>query len=107
MANEKCTSIKQTTQIAQNLFPELNIKLPMAIPKPILFFIAWLMEIGSKISGIAPLLSRKDIAMFSGLQQDFDISKAKKELGFNPKNSAQAVKEAMSYLRENQDRMTR
>ena len=103
LANEKCTSIKQTTKIAQELFPELKIKLPTAVPKPILFAVARLMEIGSKISGKAPLLSAKDIAMFSGLQQDFDISKARTELGFNPKNSTQAVKEAMHYLRENEN----
>jgi dihydroflavonol-4-reductase len=101
LANEKCTSIKDTTKIAQELFPELKIKLPTAVPKPILFAVAWIMEIGSKISGKAPLLTTKDIAMFSGLQQDFDISKALTELGFNPKSSTQAVKEAMHYLREN------
>ena len=101
LANEKCTSIKETTQIAQELFPELKIKLPVAVPKPILFMIAWFMEMGSKISGKAPLLSTKDIAMFSGLQQDFDITKARTELGFNPKNSKQAVTEAMKYLQEN------
>ena len=28
LANEKCTSIKKTTKIAQELFPELRIKLP-------------------------------------------------------------------------------
>ncbi|WP_028667020.1 NAD-dependent epimerase/dehydratase family protein [Runella zeae] len=104
LANEKCTSLKETTKIAQELFPELKIKLPTAVPKPILFGVAWLMEIGSKISGKAPLLTTKDIAMFSGLQQDFDISKARKELGFNPKNPTQAVKEAMYYLRDNETR---
>ena len=41
--------------------------------------------------------------MFSGLQQDFDTSKAKIELGFNPKNSSQAVREAMIYLKENEN----
>lgn len=105
LANEKCTSIKQTTKIAQELFPELKIKLPVAAPKPILFAIAWFMELVSKINGKAPLLSTKDIAMFSGLQQDFDISKAKIELGFNPKNSNQAVTEAMKYLKENESRL--
>ncbi len=104
LANEKCTSIKDTTKIARELFPELKIKLPMAVPKPILFAVAWFMGIGSKISGKAPLLTTKDIAMFSGLQQDFDISIARTELGFSPKNSAQAVKEAMKYLRENEKR---
>lgn len=105
LANEKCTSIKQTTEIARELFPDLKIKLPMTVPKPILFAIAWLLEITSKISGKAPLLTTKEIAMFSGLQQDFDISKARNELGFNPKNSTQAVKEAMYYLRENEIRL--
>jgi dihydroflavonol-4-reductase len=98
LANEKCTSIKDTTKIAQQLFPDLKIKLPVAVPKPILFVIAWLMELSSKINGKAPLLSIKDIAMFSGLQQDFDITKAKKELGFNPKKTELALKEAMIYL---------
>ena len=56
------------------------------------------MELGSKLSGKAPLLSVKDIAMFSGLQQDFDISKARNDLGFNPKKSDIAIKEAMIYL---------
>ncbi|QNK64448.1 NAD-dependent epimerase/dehydratase family protein [Pedobacter sp. PAMC26386] len=105
LANEKCTSIKQTTQIAQELFPELQIKLPVAVPKFILYFAAWLMETGSKFTGKAPLLTTKDIAMFSGLQQNFDISKARKELGFNPKNSVQTVKEAMLYLKANSDRL--
>ncbi|MFI0431250.1 NAD-dependent epimerase/dehydratase family protein [Mariniflexile sp. HMF6888] len=104
LANEKCTSIKDTTKNAQELFPELKIKLPMAVPRPILFTVAWFMEIGSMISGKAPLLTTKDIAMFSGLQQDFDISKARTELGFKPKSSAQAVKEAMKYLHENKKR---
>lgn len=102
LANEKCMSIKETTKIAQELFPELQIKLPAAVPKAILFIISWLMEIGSKLTGKTPLLTTKDIAMFSGLQQDFDISKARTELGFNPKKPVQAVKEAMYYLYDRQ-----
>ena len=73
----------------------------MAVPKPILFAIAWFMEMGSKLTGNAPLLTTKDIAMFSGLQQDFDTTKARTELGFNPKSPVQAVKEAMQYLHTN------
>lgn len=102
LANEKCMSIKETTKIAQELFPELQIKLPAAVPNPILFIISWLMEIGSKLTGKTPLLTTKDIAMFSGLQQDFDISKARTELGFNPKKPVQVVKEAMYYLYDRQ-----
>lgn len=98
LANEKCTSIRETTKIAQRLLPEKNIKLPAAVPKPLLYTIAWFMELGSKITGKAPLLSVKDIAMFSGLKQDFDISKARMELGFIPKPPEEAVKQAMLYM---------
>ena len=63
------------------------------------------MELGSKLSGKAPLLSVKDIAMFSGLQQNFDITKARTELGFSPKNTLETVREAMQYLRENERRL--
>lgn len=104
LANEKCMSIKDTTKIAQELFPELKIKLPIAVPKAGLFVAAWFMELAGKLQGKAPLITRKDIAMFSGLQQDFEISKARKELGFNPKNSKQVVKEAMYYLQDNKER---
>ncbi len=105
LANEKCLSLKETTKIAQELFPELKIKLPSPVPKTILFAVAWFMELGSRITGEAPLLSTKDIAMFSGLQQDFDISKAKTELGFNPKNTKQAVIDALTYLQNNRMRL--
>ncbi|MVT11333.1 NAD-dependent epimerase/dehydratase family protein [Chitinophaga tropicalis] len=104
LANERCTSIKDTTKIAQELFPARKIKSPGAVPKPLLYAMAWLMEVISKVSGKAPLLSVNDVAMFSGLQQDFDISKAKVELGFMPKSSVVAVKEAMLYL-EAKDRV--
>ncbi len=105
LANEKCMSIRKTTQIAQELFPEAGIKLPVAVPGNILFIIAWCMQTVSRISGKAPLLSVKDIAMFSGLQQDFDISKARTELGFNPTDAVRAVKEAMIYLKESETRL--
>ncbi|MBF2709478.1 NAD-dependent epimerase/dehydratase family protein [Flavobacterium soyangense] len=98
LANELCTSITDTTKIAQKLLPELNINIPKAVPKPILYLIAWFMELSAKLSGKAPLLSVKDIAMFSGLKQDFDITKARTELGFNPKKPELTVKEAILYL---------
>lgn len=98
LANEQCTSIKDTTRIARALYPERNIKLPLALPKALLYAVAWLMEVAGRIQGKAPLLSVKDVAMFSGLQQNFDISKARTELGFEPKPPVVALKEAMQHL---------
>ncbi|MGU3376262.1 NAD-dependent epimerase/dehydratase family protein [Chryseobacterium sp. M5A1_1a] len=101
LANEKCMTITDTTILASRLYPELKLTVPNSVPRGILFAIAAMMEFTAKLSGKAPLLTRKDIAMFSGLQQNFDISKARNELGFNPKNPEQAVKEALDYLMRN------
>lgn len=103
LANEKCMTITNTTRLAQKLYPELKINVPGSVPKFILYTIAGFMEFSAKISGKSPVLTTKDIAMFSGLQQNFDISKARNELGFNPKNPEQAVREALSYLMEHKN----
>ncbi|MCW2260221.1 MULTISPECIES: NAD-dependent epimerase/dehydratase family protein [Sphingobacterium] len=100
LTNERCMSITETTKLAQKLYPELNLHIPVSVPKFILYGIAGLMQFAAKLSGRPPLITTKEIAMFSGLQQDFDISKARNELGFNPKSSQQAVKEALVYLME-------
>jgi len=97
-------SIRDTTKIAREMFPELRIGLPLSIPKPLLYGIAWLMDVTSRITGKAPMLTVKDVAMFSGLQQDFDITRARTELGFAPRPSVEAVKEAMLYLKANASR---
>jgi len=97
--------LKETTKIAQEIFPELKLKLPIPLPKFLLYSVAALMELGGKLTSKAPLLSIKDIAMFSGLKQNFDISKARTELGFNPKPPKQAVIEAMQYLMTNRQRL--
>lgn len=101
LANEKCMTITDTTILANTLYPELKLEIPRSVPKGILMTIAALMEFTARLSGKAPVLTRKDIAMFSGLQQDFDISKSRNELGFNPKSPEQAVKEALDYLMRN------
>ncbi|UHO39120.1 NAD-dependent epimerase/dehydratase family protein [Chryseobacterium capnotolerans] len=98
LANEKCMTITDTTILANKLYSDLKLKIPKSVPKRILFTIAGLMEFSAKLSRKAPVLTRKDISMFSGLQQDFDISKARNELGFNPKSPEKTVQEAFDYL---------
>lgn len=98
LANEKCMTITDTTALAARLYPELDLKIPGSVPKTVLYTIAGIMELGAKLSRKPPLLTRKDIAMFAGLQQNFDISKARNELGFNPKDPELAVKQALEYL---------
>lgn len=104
LANEQCMSVRDTVLIAQQLLPELKIKLPMVVPKSFLYTVAYLMELSSKITGKAPLLTVNNIDLYSGLQQNFDISKSKNELGFSPKPPVEAVREALHYLQENKAR---
>jgi dihydroflavonol-4-reductase len=103
LANEECMTITDTTKLAQKLYPELGLKVPGSVPKFILYAVAGFIELSAKITGKPPLLTIKDIAMFSGLQQNFDIFKSRNELGFNPKNKIKAVTEAFAYLMEHKE----
>jgi dihydroflavonol-4-reductase len=105
IANPKALSIRETTEIASRLFPEKKIKLPVSVPRFMLYAFAWILEVVGKITSSAPLMSTKEVGMFSGLKQDFDISKARKELGFNPKAPELAVEEALIYLEKNMSRL--
>lgn len=103
LANEKHTSIQDSVKVAADQFPELKLKIPKKVSRCLLYSVAGLMEAGSKVTGKEPLLQRHFIEMFYGLHQDYDISKARKELGFNPKPSKVALVEAMQYLKEDWD----
>ncbi|WP_109830055.1 NAD-dependent epimerase/dehydratase family protein [Reichenbachiella versicolor] len=98
LSNERHTTLQETVRIASDLFPELNLKKPKKLPKVLLYFIAGAMEFVSKISGKEPLLQRQYLDMFYGLKQDYDISKSRRELGFNPKPSKDALEDAFKYL---------
>lgn len=99
LANEQHTSIQESVKIAAALFPELALKIPKKVPKPLLYLIAGGMELQSKFTGKEPLLQRHYLDMFYGLPQDYTIDKAKRELGFDPKPSNVALEEALCYLK--------
>lgn len=105
LANEKCMTITESIELANELFPELKLKKPIPVPKFVLFLFGALLGLGAKISGKAPAMTTKEVNMFYGLVQDFDISKARRELGFNPKPSKQALKSALSYMWEERQRL--
>lgn len=104
LANEKGISITDTIAIANQLLPELKLKKPTLVPKFVLYMFGALLGLGAKITGKAPAMTSKDVAMFSGLKQDFDINKARTELGFKPKPTKQALEEAIMYLWDNKER---
>lgn len=100
LANERHTSIQESVEVAAKLYPQLKLKIPKPVPKWLLYSVAGLMELGSKVTGKEPLLQRQYVGMFYGLKQDYDISKARTELDFNPKPSNAALIDALAYLKK-------
>lgn len=99
LSNEKHTTLQETVRIASDLYPELKLKMPKKVPKYLLYSVAGLMEFSSKLTGKEPLLQRHYLDMFYDLKQDYDISKSREELGFNPKSSKKALEDALKYLK--------
>ena len=100
LSNEQHTTLQESVKIASELYPELKLKTPKKAPKCLVYSVAGLMEFGSKITGKEPLLQRHYLDMFYGLKQDYDITKSKEELGFNPKPSKEALIDALEYLKK-------
>lgn len=99
LSNPKHTTLKESVEIASDLYPELKLTTPKKVPKSLLYAAAGLMEFGSKITGIEPPLQRHYLDMFYDLKQDYDTSKSKEELDFKPKSSKKALEEALEYLK--------
>ncbi len=56
------------------------------------------MELGSKITGKAPQMLCSQVNLFYGNTRQIDISKARAELGYNPRDPETAIREAFVYL---------
>ncbi|MBO0931947.1 NAD-dependent epimerase/dehydratase family protein [Fibrella aquatilis] len=106
LANEKSMTLRETTTLTMELFPERGLKIPPAVPKAVLYAIAFIMEQSSRFTGKPPLLRTNLVSMLFGVPQDFDISQARRELGFTPKSPDQAVREALLYLKANYARLS-
>jgi len=99
LSTEKHTTLQESVKIASDLYPELKLKMPKKVPKCLLYSVAGLMEFSSKLTGKEPLLQRHYLDMFYDLKQDYDISKSREELGYNPKPSKDALEDALRYLK--------
>ncbi len=86
-----------------NLVREINpdVKMPPLLPKFLLQGLSSAMEFASKISRKQPLLLRSQVELFYDVAARKDISKARAELGFSPRDPETAIKEAFTYLKEN------
>lgn len=97
LANESCSSIEEIVRIAQHEFPDRKIKMPPTPPRVLLRLIVSLMEGVSRIRSVEPELQRNYLTEFS-VRELCDISKARRELDFNPRPPRETIINTLRYV---------
>jgi dihydroflavonol-4-reductase len=97
LANENCTSIKELAATARALFPERKIPVPRVPPKVLAWVVAAVAEAWSSLRGTPPALQRNFLNAFS-VQEQCDITKARRELGFNPRPPLATIERTLRHL---------
>jgi len=96
LSTENPVSNRRIIELAQERNPQ--IKMPPRAPKFLLLVVSATMEFISRFTGRAPLLLRNQVNIFYGNPRQMDISKARTELGFDPRDPETAVRETFDYL---------
>ncbi|HKY90146.1 MAG TPA: NAD-dependent epimerase/dehydratase family protein [Nevskiaceae bacterium] len=71
---------------------------PKVLPRSLVYGIAWVGEKIVKLLGIKDSLVRADAIMLSNIFQAMDNSKARRELGWNPRPVAETVRDAVAWF---------
>ena len=98
LANETSSDLNRVIEAANTVKSSYR-NLPKS-PKWFLLFVAWCMSIKSKFDGKPADLINSQIHLFYGVKQEYDINKAKRELGFSPRSDINALKAAFTYLEQ-------
>lgn len=100
LATKPSISTTQVIEMAGTLLP--NINKPHIAQKEVLLSMAEIMEKESKITHTPPLLLAGNVEHFYEADERIDISKARRELGYDPMPPEEAIKEVLLHLsREN------
>jgi dihydroflavonol-4-reductase len=94
------TSIGSTAifSLAQSLNP--TVKIPKKVPYAVMLLAAYMMELKSKLTKKQPLMLPHHIKSFHNANKRYDISKAKRNFGFNPRSQIEVLKETMRAFKE-------
>lgn len=91
LGNEHSSSLAEVVDV-------LGYRLPRPAPRWLLMGIAWLQERWADLTGHPAQLMQSQVRLFHGVRQQYTLSKARAELGFNPRPPQQALREAFAYL---------
>jgi len=96
LVTEKPVSTREVIALARAIYPK--VKTPPLVPKRLLQISSSVTEFASKITGQEPIVPRSLVDLFYGVVGRKDISKARAELGFNPRSPETAIREALDDL---------
>ena len=98
LATEEAVSNRRLLELAQEFNPD--VKIPPRAPRSALMVVAGAMELSSRLAGGQPRLTRSQVRIFYGSTRRMDLSKARTELGYNPRDPETALRQAFEYLQK-------
>ncbi len=101
LATEPGVSTTDLLQMANDLYPETET--PAKLPKVQLLDIAQKMEEESQITGQPPLLLVNNVKHYYDADARIDISKARNELGYEPRPIKEVLTETFHYLKQKEN----
>jgi dihydroflavonol-4-reductase len=103
LANNRASSLPEIYKAAQSA--GIKLKVPVRLPKWLMYFIALCLELGAKMTGKPAELIRSQVALFYGVRQEYEIAKARNELGYEPRSASEALLGVFEYLNGRQSKI--
>jgi dihydroflavonol-4-reductase len=97
LATEHAVSNHRLLELAREFNPD--VKIPPRPPRAALLAVAGAMELAALLTGAEPRLLRSQVRIFYGSERHMDLSKARKELGYDPRDPETALRQAFEYLK--------
>jgi dihydroflavonol-4-reductase len=85
-------------ELAHRLFP--HVKVQSKKPRGFLFFVSTIMELVSKVTGKKPVLQKSSVKQFLNPNYQFDSSKAKNDLGWDPRPTMEIIEQLLKDIHE-------
>lgn len=96
LANVRSSPLSDLIAAANTHTP--GYRQPVSAPRWLLLGVAWLQERWARWVGKPAQLLLSQVRLFHNVAQEYDITKAKNELGFNPRSPEVALQQAFAYL---------
>jgi dihydroflavonol-4-reductase len=98
LATERSLNNRRIIELAQERNSE--VKMPPRAPKVLLHAVGGAMELAARLTGKPPMMVRSQIRIFRGGERLMNLSKARSELGYDPRDPETAIRQAFEYLEQ-------